>query len=1071
MGVKEIFLRFDINYIKIIASDHVDWVMASEKVEMCKFLSTVSKMMWFFRSINVDVRAVFSFRPSIACIAEVRRFSPVSRQFAARSFESLVEADLQEVYEQTKQEALRDYAFRVKLESTDTLEKLRKLVFDDTAVHYRWNALELLEISNRFRLFDAPEFEVLLYEETGNAELRGIPRAREFYLLALNKVGRTAEAIDECKRIIAQGGGNGLVCGILGDSYSDRMEIAEKFATALKQAEGNSTCVDEISKDEFVLQFPLLDVDSVTFDEVHSLRRQLLGESIRAYRQGFEQFGTAFPGLCWMIRTLDEYTDLLEERACLREHRQSGSLGQQSGDPLGRIETEVRSLERLMNAQPLLLHVALELEGGRESLDFWPHSGELQLAFTRGCDIVEVQPILARVFTTLDAEFKLEISLDDLTRIREQHARIVEIKRREGRETQEEERLLERMGIVLSELVAGQDRFVASGKTRGSALNGFYRELAESASSNAKDLFLKRTVNFHALINNLVPQYVPGGIGRVGARVPDLTVNRNVQEDLHEIVTEKVLRALPNGEPWQPRDVIDVIQGLVGERLGLSELQDLQSPAHRGFDARSEGLILLSGIEPAMRIGSRTITDLTAVLLLRTGDCRETMYLNGALYACYQKIRVLDKIREAMECLERDDMERLKHITDVDIPAILRWQLRGGHVAVYVEGISVRNKYHVERLSEDDSTASERQYGVAEFRAGVPLSRYELENSKLMVSYADGSVIVVEPRDPSTGKWRPIENLAVPGGGIPRIPKTGARGGGIADIRLLNLVEEHTMSFLYDGETGDVELCDGFYNQRLFLSPYRFESGCLDISGLLEHHGLIRAGTRLVRSSDERIANRQVYIEFLPHSTTDHAPALGEGDLTGVFRLMGRLFEGKLCEERRRLEDGTSVVPVVLEKVRAWQHVMGDTARQGQAFDQRFARVLIELARDRPELVKLHDVKRDQPLITQGCESDSVYLVLSGKFHIFQDGKLLMKNDEPITAPPGTILGEISVLRDCLPTATVVGDGVVLRIARNEFQRQMVINPLFYESVEELVRMRLELDRSRRERSGDVGGL
>jgi CRP-like cAMP-binding protein len=95
-------------------------------------------------------------------------------------------------------------------------------------------------------------------------------------------------------------------------------------------------------------------------------------------------------------------------------------------------------------------------------------------------------------------------------------------------------------------------------------------------------------------------------------------------------------------------------------------------------------------------------------------------------------------------------------------------------------------------------------------------------------------------------------------------------------------------------------------------------------------------------------------------------------------------------------------------------------------------------------------------------ESDAVYLVLSGEFRTFQNGKLLVKYDHPAVAPPGTVLGEISALRGCLPTATVVGDGVVLRIAREEFLRQLDINPVFRESVEELAKIRLGLDRLRR---------
>jgi hypothetical protein len=580
------------------------------------------------------------------------------------------------------------------------------------------------------------------------------------------------------------------------------------------------------------------------------------------------------------------------------------------------------------------------------------------------------------------------------------------------------------MQSILEKLAAGHERFAAGGKARGSALNEYYRSLVEAEPTDAETFFLKHTINFRALINNLVPQYIEGGIGRVGARVPDLTINRHVQEDLHSIIIEKVLPVLPFGERFQPRAVISVIQRLVGKWLGLSELQNLQSPAHRAFDARSDGLILLSGIDPAMRIGSRSTTDLTAALLLRTGDCRETMYLNGALFACYQQIQVLEKLREAIKCLQEDDMENLYRIADRDIPAVLRYQLRGGHVAVYVDGISMRHKYHAERFSEDDPTAVERQYGVDEFRAGKPLSGYELYNAKLMVSYSDGTITVIEPRDPASGKWRPIEHIPVHGGcGVPRIPETGIRGGEIAEIRLLNLVEEHTMSFLYDRESGKMELCDGFYNEHLFDSPYQFGSGCLNTSDIPENHGLIRAGTRPVREVDGKIRHRQVFIEFLPFSTTDYTPSLGEGDFPDAFQLMGRLFEGKLLEERRRLEDGTSAIPIVLEEVQAWQLMQGTAARQTQVLDQRFVKVLIELARDHPELVTLQDVIRGRPLITQGCESDSVYLVLSGQFHTIQDGNLLVTDDEPIIAPPGTILGEISALRGCLPTATVAGDG------------------------------------------------
>jgi len=112
----------------------------------------------------------------------------MSQERLFRSFDALRDADLQQVYELNKQETLSEYAFHVKLDSSDNLEKLEELVFGDTSGLECWTARELLEISNRFRLFGSPEYEIRLYEESRNAEFRSIPRAREFYLLALNKV-------------------------------------------------------------------------------------------------------------------------------------------------------------------------------------------------------------------------------------------------------------------------------------------------------------------------------------------------------------------------------------------------------------------------------------------------------------------------------------------------------------------------------------------------------------------------------------------------------------------------------------------------------------------------------------------------------------------------------------------------------------------------------------------------------------------------------------------------------------------------------------------------------------------
>lgn len=982
-------------------------------------------------------------------------------QRVTRSFDDLRDVDLQEVYEQSKQEVLRECAFRIRLDAADSLDKLKALVFESAAGIDRWTVAELLEISNRFRLLSAPDAEIRLYEESRNSEFRSIPRVREFYLLALNKTGRSAETLAEGGRLLAEGGENGLVWGILGDAWSGRILSAETFARELENGSGRISRVPAQIKAEFARHFPGLNLSMITLKQVLSLRRRCLEQAAEAYRRGFERFGTPFPGFCWMLRTGDRYTDLCAERdAAPAGNHSEVSDTQTKGCPRG-VEAEIAGLRAILEFQPALLRMALEMGGGAESLDFWTHAGYLQLYFHEGCPPEEGASLLARALSTLDAEFKLEFLLGDLTRIRDQFAKIPDGEWMGCPETGARSGILERMQSVLAGLAAGRERFAAGGRIRGSSLSERWRELLEKEAADPVALFLKRTINFRTLTDALVPQRIQGGIGRVGARMPDLIINRQVRDDLRSLITENILPSLPTGERTQPKAVISAIRRLVGVWLGVAELQDLLSPAHREFDARSDGLILLSGIDPVMRIGSRSTTALSAAMLLNTGDCRETMYLNGALFAVYQQMQVKEKLAEAMQLMERGSIDEARRITGVEIPAILRYQLRGGHVAVYGEAISMEEKYKVKRASADDPMPMERCYGIEEVRDGLPLTRYELENAKIVVGYTDGTIRVIEPRDSISGRWRPIAHLPVDGGGVPVIPQYGEHGGTVESIRLLNLVEEHSLCFFYDGETGEIELSDGFYNELLFDSPYRFGSGSIDTCDALVRHGLLRAGTRHVRGADGGVRECQVFLEFLPYSTTDYVPCLEEGDFPQHYQLMGRLLRGDLREERRRLEEGTSAIPAVLEKMRAWQIRQGTAAQQRQVLDQRFVRVLLELARDRSELVTLEDVGRYRPLITQGRESDRVYLVLCGSFLTFQDGRLLMQHGRPAAALPGTVLGEISTLRSCLPTATVVGEGTVLRIAKAEFLRQMDMNPVFRESVEELARKRLECDRLR----------
>ncbi|MFC2069800.1 cyclic nucleotide-binding domain-containing protein [Chloroflexota bacterium] len=981
----------------------------------------------------------------------------MNKYSTVRTFHDLAKADLQEVYEQSKQEVLREHGFLIELEKANSIESLGALVFDEGSGLDRWTELELLEISNRFRLFSSPENEIRLYEESQNDVFRNIPRAREFYILALNKVDRTTDAIEECRKLITEGGENSLVWGALGDTYTTQMMSVEQFAQVLEEVEGDINRADIRCTVQFQNHFPEIDVKTITLDQLHNLRKLSLEKAKKIYRQGFHNDGASFTGLGWIMRTIEQRIDLLTEKAYLLDRQMSGVLSKQEVASLKQIEGHIRKLEQEIESQLILVKIALEMEGGSESLDYWTHAGELQLAFGQVTSITEIQLILARVFATVDSEFKLVATINRFERIRDQYLKELEIKRTQGEETKELECKLEIMNAVLVELNAGKKRFIAGGKTKGKALNKGYKVLAETKPKDPEGIFLKKTINFRTLTSNLVPLYIPGGIGRTGSRVPDLTINRHAQEDMHNIVEEKVIKALRPGDQNQPKAVITLIQEIVGESLGIGKLQDLQSPVHHEFSVRSDGLIALSGIDRDMRKGTRSITDLTACLIMQTGDCRETMYLNGAIFAHYQQMQVSGKIREAIGCLDHGDQEGFHRITSVEIPEFIRYQLRGGHVSVYVDSISMKEKYHADRFSIKDPTAIQRKYGLEEFQSSQPLTKYELENAKIRVTYKDGTITLVEPKDPASGKWQPIEHTPVKGGGgIPKIPNTGPNGKNILSVQLLNLVEEHTMSFLYDGKTGGVEICDGFYNDTLFNSPYQFGSGILNIDDLINNYGLIHTGKREIIGPDSTRHTHPVFIEFLPYSATDYQFSLGEGDIPTSFRLMGRRFDGKLTQERIKLEKGDPSIPICIEKVSAWEKQQREaSARQSKLIDQKLTKVMIGLARDHPELVQLHEAEHGKNLITQGQESDSVYLILSGYLHVYKDGKLLMRDKGPITVKTGNIVGEISALKGGVPTASIAGNAIVLSISKQEFQRQLEINRVFREGVEELANARL----------------
>jgi hypothetical protein len=298
----------------------------------------------------------------------------------------------------------------------------------------------------------------------------------------------------------------------------------------------------------------------------------------------------------------------------------------------------------------------------------------------------------------------------------------------------------------------------------------------------------------------------------------------------------------------------------------------------------------------------------------------------------------------------------------------------------------------------------------------------------------------------------------VTGGGIPVIPHSGTANEKVKAIRLLNLVEEHAMTFLYDTQRQTLSFCDGFYNEAIFNnSPYAFGCGPVVLEDTFLGSGLIPAGSRVLRHADGSLQKHPVYIEFLPFSQTDYDAALMESDIPGTILLMGRSFRGDLSHERYCLKEGTSPIPTLLNKIQDWQISRQDTAKLDiKTIERRIVRMILDLARSQSEHVHMKETDDREPLIREATENHNIYLVLSGHLQAYRCGKPLYDDHgTEIIVNAGGIVAELSALSGKTASATVAGKAVVLGISMPVIQQQLKSDPVFRDSMKELAGYRI----------------
>lgn len=815
------------------------------------------------------------------------------------TFEALANPnlDLGKEYSHSQAVVARDSLVRAALARCGSAEDLRQT--EQKIPKDKWSAKTFFEFLNSYRLKNSPADEIRLFEEFSdlNKDFCRAPRAREFYALALIRQNRANDAITECDKLIAEGHGNGLVYGIRGEAHKRKADSLGEIAAMLETGEIG---INELKNENFENTLMIEEGPLGTALELRKKQEQENAKATTSYFEGLKESGSSFPSLEWAIRTLEKRNQLLSQRLEFQKN-----LSGENPRQIGELENELAKLDQLIENQKILADIALQKEGKEESPDYWNHAGQLELAFMNGQKLQDIKPILAKAFKTADALFKMDTTLERLTRIKHQFEERYSLT---GLTEPETELAIKNMEAAVEEFRQGRDR-LGSGGEKPSALNPEYAAILQAPPASDEEAYKKSSINFFALLGSVTPQYIPGGIGRTGGRMPDIMVNRQDEANFRIIIEQLGL-----AEEQDPKILKDRLEEFVRTCFGVDQLQDLEDPSHLAFDNLSNAHIALSGIAPGKRRDRRSITNLSAALIWGIGDCREAMLSLGALVATQQKMRIEKKIKAAAACLENSDQENFNRITGVEIAEILRYELRGQHAAVYVASADMQTMYRPKHL-EGDKMALFRPYQI-----GQELTRYELENSVLEITYRDGSTLLLEPKNPDTGKWRPLENIPGKDGqtGRPIIPNQNQA----VSVELRQLFEQHSLDERLDKQTKQVELADGFYDQRFNgESPYNFGTGYYDITGLSKNQGYIKDGTRKLRTTDgQSVIESPVYLRALPHSTTESSsmPSLGEGDMEGILRIGGKSFKISVIKELNLLRQGNSSIPAAKQRVRDW---------------------------------------------------------------------------------------------------------------------------------------------------------
>ena len=739
---------------------------------------------------------------------------------------------------------------------------------DFAFVHNRvssWNVAELTAIFNMLDQLESRADMILLFETCGNDAFTGLPIIVRGYCNALLHRGcpvlvqrflTDAYRLDD--RLRASPSCADLVQLTLALADAQRSLFALNRELIRLRAAQADPALPVLDKHRLSVSLQALEATYAhaydlppsqqppsDFSELHARLEGAFRAALAHYRQVFLVARTYQP-LSSMCSMLQSYLAHWHPQAAF--HGVARAEGLQPF-PLSSAKT-------LLKCLTLLTFYALERDGGTEANDYSLHSALLQAV----CATTSLHHLLPQILATLAPK------IQHREQIRRTVWRVKHLSRMLAGEVD--------LSNVLQLLSALREEFMTSGKVA----------LPPSScdKDGAEELFRQLTFNFRGFMASPTPTYMPGNLQLWSGRVPDILINN---ADLLQL--EGILRAWGLLDEPDPRVFLAALVKNVRHVFQTHRLQDLQSPSHSYFDACSDALIELAGIQ--QRKGTPALTNITTTLLF-LGDCREHAFVMLSFFYFWQN-RQLDKLLSraftlAMSYMETAPAEGPKDDCFQDIKTllsetqnILNNHLRGAQVGVYA-AVEMDNTYNFTGYQAPASLAElydprQRIYRLADFRAGNPLRPRDIQgfqatNSYFLLSYSDGT----RGKVTCAPYVHPDTLVPLPDAQFPRHDM-------LVDLELITLMENHCMTMWVPNirTCQVIEMMDSFYNHHYPPSPYFFGEGfTFSIKDIQDNGGLIPAATMQVKAAPDHQQSIAipVYLDLLGYSKRTEQQATSE---------------------------------------------------------------------------------------------------------------------------------------------------------------------------------------------------